>query len=155
MNYKILFIKLAASHDIPVVFDGKTYNEAELRRTVVDDYILHQTIHLKNIKTAKHFAGGLHELGHALNENFNYLSRRIHKIGPKINGIVTTHLLKEEFNAWKRGKELSTFWTKPMNDTFLNDIQTYIDAWETYWETPIKPKLSNKLRDLSGPYFKT
>lgn len=158
MNYKRQFLTIAKKYNVPVIFTQKKYYDALIIRTInedLDEYSFKQTIALKDIKTPKHYAIALHELGHIVNEDFEYIFNRRNKIKPRLNGTVTLHLLKEEFNAWKTAKVISPIWIKSMNDTFVFCIASYIAGWQDDWETKLNCGLLLKLVNLNTPYFKT
>ena len=151
MNYKKEFLKMAKKFDVKVKFDVKYHNQIYVIRDY-DEFDI--TIHLKDIKTERHFAGALHELGHAVFESDKFLLKNQNKFWygyGKLN--CTKFMLKLEYNAWKHATHLYPNWTKSMNDEFLKSIKTYIVGWETQWKTKLDKKFKAHITNLDNVIF--
>ena len=154
MNYKDTFLKIAVGkYNVNVKFDKKRYFDAEVRRDIMLNHHFFETIHLKDIKNTKHLAIAFHELGHTIQEDYNYLITRYFKVKFRFKDIVTYHIIKEEFNAWKRAKEVSPIWNNTMNNMFIVSMNSYIKNWQTDWKTKINRKRHQRLLNLDNPYF--
>jgi len=154
LDYKKIFLGIACEYNTSIFFDKKRYYDAEVQReTFFGDKFLYQSIHLKGIRTSEHFAIALHELGHVILEDFEYLKANHKKILFRFTDTVTKHIIKEEFNAWKKAKEIAPFWNKSMDKVYLTAMTGYVDRWQSNWEVKNKKAILKHVFNLNNCYF--